>query len=124
MTFDASIRTDVPYNGGSISAVRNFSGDAQIALDTVIAPAASNQLFTLAIDVSQVKMLVMLAENAMTIRTNSSGSPANTVNLLAGVPYEFGQGGYETLILTTDVTAIFVTSTLGGRLRILAILDL
>jgi hypothetical protein len=124
MTFDAQIRSDVTSNAGSISASRAFSGDTQINLDTTIAAATTNQLFTLAIDVSQVKMLVMLAENAMTIKTNSSGSPANTVNLLAGVPYEYGEGGYSTLVLTTDVTAIYVTSTLGGRLRILAILDL
>lgn len=124
MAFDAQTRIDVTANSMSIAATRSFSGDTQVALDTQIAAATTNQLFTIAIDVSQVKMLVMLAEVAMTIKTNSSGSPANTVNLLAGVPYEYGEGGYTTLVLTTDVTAIYVTSTLAGRLRILATLDL
>jgi len=124
MSFDAQTRIDVTANSMSIAATRAFSGDTQVALDTQIAAATTNQLFTIAIDVSQVKMLVMLADVAMTIKTNSSGSPANTVNLLAGVPYEYGEGGYTTLVLTTDVTAIYVTSTLAGRLRILAILDL
>ena len=124
MSFDAQARTEGPFNQGSISWSRNFSGDTQVALDTQIAAATTNQLFTLAIDVSQVKLLVMHSDVAMTIKTNSSGSPANTVNLIAGLAYEYGEGGYSTLILTTDVTAIYVTSTLAGRLRILAILDL
>lgn len=124
MAFDAQIRSDVSSNSGSISATRSFSGNTQVVLDDTIAAATTNQLFTIAIDVSQVKMLVMLSDVAMTIKTNSSGAPANTVNLLAGVPYEYGEGGYSTLVLTTDVTAIYVTSTLEGRLRILAILDL
>jgi hypothetical protein len=126
MSFDAQIRSDVYSNAMSVSSARDFSGDVQVAIDQEIPAGAVNQSILVALDVSQVRMIVLKSDVAMTIRTNNAGSPANTINLLANVAYEWGQGGYSSLLLTVDVTAFFVSNpgTANGRLQMLAIVDL
>jgi hypothetical protein len=60
----------------------------------------------------------------MTVYTNaaSTGSPSQTISLLAGVPYFWMYGnGSETI--TTAITKLFVTSTAGGTLTVRALFN-
>lgn len=61
----------------------------------------------LAIDVSAVKSFWIKASAALTLKTNSNGSPADTIVLKAGVPYVWNSDSYDTFKLGTDVTAFF-----------------
>lgn len=125
MSFQCQLRTDLYANAMSVSAVRTAEGDNQLAISQVIPAATTNLLILAAIDVSQVKMIVMQADVACTIKTNSSGSPANTINLVAGVPYIWAVGDYNSLLLTTDVSALYVTVAGAAEcnLQILALID-
>lgn len=100
------------------------SGEA--ALDEDVAANATNVQHTLAIDVSALKSLMMIATTAMTLKTNNSVTPADTISLLAnqvfrwttnsGTPNPFASG--------TDVTSVFVTNgAAAGALRIFALYD-
>jgi hypothetical protein len=60
-----------------------------------------------AIDVSQVKSFWIKSSADLTLKTNSSGSPTNTLALKAGIPYEWNTDSYDTFKLTGDVTSMF-----------------
>ncbi|MCC7334440.1 MAG: hypothetical protein IT422_05070 [Pirellulaceae bacterium] len=126
MAFQCTIRTDVFASSLNISSVRNLSGDLQAAVDQVIPASTTNQEITLGIDVSELTMIAISSDVALTIKTNDSGSPDDTLNIAAGVAYVWGTGDYNTLLLTADVTSIFVTSAalVDANLKIIALVDL
>jgi hypothetical protein len=121
-----SHRTVISWSDGAnaiTGTITNVPG-LSIMVQETIPPSSTNLLVTCAIDNSTVQEIVMLASGgAMTLKTNSSGSPAATINLVDGVPLIWNStGGYSSLanspIGTTDVTVIYVTSTPGGTLYI------
>jgi hypothetical protein len=79
-------------------------------------PAASNPLalgFTM--DVSQLKLLYMLAKGDLIVKTNSNGSPPNTFTLKAGVAFAWATGGLALtdtagVAVTTDITSLQVVN--------------
>lgn len=126
MPFTNQLRVDAFANALNVSAVRSFSGDNQLAITQAIANGTTNQEILAAIDVSATKFVVLSSDVALTLKTNSSGSPDNTINLSAGVPYIWGYGDYNSLLLTVDVAKFFVTNSSGSSatLNILALIDL
>lgn len=126
MPYTGQLRIDLTANSGAFSSVRNITGDLQTEMSQVIAAGATNVNILLAIDITKVKLLLIKSSVNMTFKTNSSGSPANTINLLAGIPYVWAAGGYETLVLTTNVSSIFVTNgtATDGLLEVYALSDL
>lgn len=125
MPFTSQLRTDAYANAMSVSSVRSFTGDNQLAISQVIPGSTTNLEILAAIDVSKLKMLVMQSDVATVIKTNSSGSPDDTITLAAGVPYTWGDGDYNALLLGTDVASIFVTvaGVVDANLQILALID-
>ena len=67
-------------------------------------------------DQSQLKSVLLVASVAMTLKTNSSGSPQETIALAAGVPkiWSLAQDLIGTCPFSGDVTALFVTNASGG----------
>lgn len=63
--------------------------------------------FMVGIDVSAVKSFFLMSDKNLTLKTNSTGSPANTIALVANVPYEWHEGDYNVFLLTTDVTSMY-----------------
>ncbi len=103
------------------SEATTVSVDQLIPFQKTIAAAASNVQYIFPIDFSQLQFVWIKGENAMTIKTNSSGSPTDTITLVAGVAKVWKTGDASGNPFTADVTlagGLFVTSTLGGLLEI------
>lgn len=67
--------------------------------------------FSIAIDVSQVRGFWIKAAAALTLKTNSSSAPDNTLVLKAGIPYYWSStNSYDTFKLTIDVTTLFIVN--------------
>lgn len=126
MPFTCQLRTDSYSNAMSVSSARTFTGDNQLSISQAIAAGTTNQEILAAIDVSQLKMLVIQSDVNVTIKTNSSGAPADTLNIVGGIPYVWGDGDYNALLLTTDVSKLFVTvpGSAPANLQVLALVDL
>jgi hypothetical protein len=75
-------------------------------------------LINLAIDVSTVKLFRIYSTTAATVETNSSSAPDDTLALAAGRCYDFVTGDPTPLLLTADVTAIYVTNAAATVLTI------
>ena len=127
MASTAELIIGASSNAQNIQANLSGSGNTQVNFEQSIAALTTNQNFILALDVSQIKFIVLKSDQALTIKTNSSGSPTDTINLLAGVPYVWVyNANYNSLLLTGDVTSIYVTNGTASAalLQIMAILDL
>ncbi len=124
--FTCNLQQTAYANAMSIAATRTFTGESQITLSPVIPDGTTNQLVLIAIDVSLLKFLAIKSDKAITIKTNSSGSPDDTLSILAGVPYIWGDGGYDTCLLTTDVASMYITNATAddANVQIIALVDL
>ncbi len=92
-----------------------LTGGAETVLSENV-PAGSNPLaigFTM--DVSQLKLVYLVASKDIVVKTNSSGAPANTFTLAANVPFVWFTGGAGLrdtagAVVTTDITSLQVVN--------------
>lgn len=117
------------YNGGAgqVSAVsRSFSGDGEVRYNGSIAAASTNVEIDIALDISAVKSIVIYATKGVTIKTNSTSVPDDTIVLADGQAIIWGDDeATDRLVLTADVTKIYVTNAgaAASALRIEALVD-
>lgn len=121
MAFTATLSYAI--NGTGIAPLSNdvpvTAADAVQQYDVAIAALASDFNVNVAMDVSELKFVYIVADAAMTIETNSGSSPAHTLTLVANEPYVWThKANLTNLFITTDVTSFKVTSTDGGTLKI------
>lgn len=79
----------------------------------------SNQLVPLAFPQAKLKSIFIQADVDCTLKFNSSGSPTDTVNLKAGVPFSWQSDGYLVypFVGTSGaITALYVTTTEATQL--------
>ncbi len=76
----------------------------------------TNLFYTLSIDVSQIKFLVMVATADCTVKVNSSGAPTPTITLKANEPYLWWVNAPWVNVLTVDVTGIYITAAGTGTM--------
>lgn len=124
--FTCTLQIDGYANAMSISAGQSFTGENQITLSPVIPDATTNQEILVAIDISLLKLIVIKSDQNITIKTNSSGSPDDTLAIVANVPYVWSETDYNALLLTVDVAKFFITNATASdaNVQILALVDL
>jgi hypothetical protein len=88
--------------------------DSKLTQEISIADSITDQLNNLAITVASVKSIYLCSNKALTLKTNSSGAPDDTLNLVADVPYVWNTDSYDSLLLTVDVTAFYLTNASGA----------
>lgn len=113
-------------SGNSITSTENVTDDAENNLDIAVAISTTNLSVHWVTIVLQLKSLSISCDQALTIKTNSSGSPADTITLLAGqnLIWSHATDGDAKNPLQTDVTGLFLTNasgTLVANLKIRAI---
>jgi hypothetical protein len=126
MSYSAIFTEGVTINGVLRTAQNTLTENAHVGFDESIASDASDYEIAVAIDVSAVVAFYLLATSSnMTLETNQAVGPDNTINLIAGKPYMWYTGKYDSFQLTTDVTSVFITNTgsVAGTLQLECIQD-
>ena len=128
-TFGTTVRT----NNGSVTVpgVR-VSGDAELVFDDMIPAGAVNRHIVMGLDVSELKGYVIVAEGlatgkTMTVKTNSTSSPVDTLTLTPASPgVSWYAGAAYANPLSADVTAFYVSNddTTARRFRVYACADI
>lgn len=130
--FQHSKTKSITSIGGQATEVaRVYSGNAGIEFRRVIANGAANLRIDLPITLVQVVSLYMQAVGgALTVKTNDSGAPLDTIALVAGVIKDYDLdtpslnflGGVSN---DTDITALYVSNASGGDVTLIvsAVLD-
>lgn len=94
------------------------TGTTRHTVDVNYPASSTNTLLSIAWTVANTQSLFLLSSSDATIKTNSSGSPANTISLKAGIPLIWrASAGYYSNPFTTDVTAWYITCTASTRLQ-------
>jgi hypothetical protein len=115
--------TNSPYNhnitlsfksssGKTISAAIGLNSMEEVNISLPIPANSAAYQLNLSIPVlARLNDLVFLSDQNITLKTNSSGSPANTYVLVAGVPFYWTVSSGVANPVTTPVTAIFVVNS-------------
>ena len=127
-TLKHRVSTSVRTNAGTVTSTSyDIDGTAEtnIELNDLAISTNAGQDFTA--DVSQCVSLAIVwspstGSSSATIKTNSSGSPADTLTILADKPLIWNSRILATIgtacPLTVDVTSLFITTTVIGDLFI------
>ncbi len=123
MSFTHTLSLKVTTAGRNILAEIELSDDGQTSRTIEVAQDSTDLLVNLAIDVSQIQSIYMKSDQDLTVKTNDSGAPDNTLNLLADQPYIWWSGCLFTNLLTVDITALYLTNTAAATLEIEVVVD-
>lgn len=122
---------EIRHSDGSSSKTARVeaNGDMEANVSVAVAHSTTNKEIDIPIDKDGLKGVFILAEGgALTVKTNSSSAPDDTITLTDGVPLMW-TNEFATNIpvpFTADVTKIYVTngsSTADAVLTIKTVLD-
>lgn len=112
MTVSAAITEIVSIDGGRRQATKSIANGRRITYAETIAGEATNVLVACNLDVSAMHLLFIKASGALTLKTNSSSVPDDTLAVPASndgsILWYTGCGKANPL--TEDVTALYVTN--------------
>ena len=125
MAFTKTLRVQVDGGGEGISAEKSYSGGSNPRLSEVIPVTQTNLELAFAMALTGLKLLVITATCAMTVKTNNASTPDDTLPLIANSPYVWTEDSLDACLITAAITALFVTTGEGitGTLSIEAITD-
>jgi len=103
-------------DGTNTIATESFTvtaADGVVAAGEIdLTASETNHLVTASVDVSNLKSVVITSSDTdVTIKTNSSGSPAETITVGPDSPYIWYEGMGMTNAFATDITALYITET-------------
>lgn len=82
------------------------------------AAGSANVLLSLSFTAASVQSIFLVSTSDLTVKTNSTTAPGNTINLKAGRPLRWSASdGYYANPFTADVTAFYITCTAAGTLQ-------
>ena len=100
--------------GTVVTTSQNYTSDGQVDVDDIVPPSTTNKNYALAITLANVKSLLIYSDQAVTIKTNSSGAPSDTINVKAGVPIAWNTDMLNSIPFATNVSQMFITNA-GGN---------
>lgn len=106
------VSVSVTYGTTTISSVVNETVEGVTVLQEAVPDTSTDKQFVTGIDVSSAKIICLECDQDVTVKTNSSGSPQETISLIAGRPIIW-QTGDSSALFAGDVTSFFVTNASG-----------
>ena len=102
-----------------------IDGGADQGIDKIISAGASNIHVAMGLTVASISSLLIYATQAVTIKTNSSSSPAQTFSLSAGQAITWKLGDSYSNPLTIDVTGFYFSNagSLAAVVKLRFLLD-
>jgi hypothetical protein len=117
MGFTARIQRGITLGTTFYGENRTITCDAQSSLPSqVVNASTTNQEISYFVDFSQLgaqSCMVLYSTQDLTIKTNSSGSPTDTITLTANGARVWA-GGESSCPFSADVTKIYVTNATGS----------
>jgi hypothetical protein len=100
-------------DSGTITSVTaQYQDDTQIELDMLAAAGATNKEYDVAFTVAHIQSMVLYSDKAVTIKTNSTGSPQETIVLAAGQQKIYTHDGLAggAIPFGGDITKFYITN--------------
>ncbi len=96
--------------GNAVSVISKYTGTTEVAYDGTVAATTDLQEVDIAWLHANVHALLIYSSTALTIKTNVSGSPVQTLVLTAGQAIVWGTDHTEVCPVTADVTKLFLSN--------------
>lgn len=122
----AYVRVTVSGVGDALDARQNLTGTGgHPHVDESIADATTDQLVSCAFTLAQLKVFALISTRALTVKTNSSSVPQETLSIAANSPFLYIPGSGVASPFAGDVTALYVSNASGGAatLKIRGLVD-
>ncbi|OHB82795.1 MAG: hypothetical protein A2V98_25885 [Planctomycetes bacterium RBG_16_64_12] len=123
--FNLTLEHKASFEGRDRIASKSYSGGSTPRLDESIPDESTDLLVNYALDVSAIQAIHIQSDQDITVKTNSSSVPDETLALVAGVAYVWTTDSYFANVLETDITKFYVTNASGAaaNLVIEAVVD-
>lgn len=116
------IRSSKVDGSNTIQSTEDVSADNMLEADVTVPASTTNQaISTLPItDRTKLQSLYILSSQAVTIKTNSTGSPDDTFTMTAGAAKEWTSAGSFSASnpLSANVTTWYVTNSGSAQARV------
>ncbi len=111
MSFTHSVGVTYKTAAGSITnTTDSYTADGELNVSEVITAGASNVQFDITFDPDNVKSMVLYSDQAVTVKTNSSSSPQETISLVAKKQRVWNTDHTETIPFSGPVTAFYISN--------------
>jgi hypothetical protein len=119
MAVTTKIQSSITFSNGTTSqnGYVTDTGNTPATIGQNFPAASTNTAFTMAFNYANLQSFWLVASQNCTIKTNSTGSPANTINLVAGVPYYWSLSSGLTNPFTVNITTAYMTCTAATNLQ-------
>lgn len=88
----------------------SYSGDAESNLDDTVAGPSTDKQYNMNVVAADIVSCVFYSDKALTLKTNSTSSPGNTITLVAGKQLVWNSDHPEVAPITTNLTTLYVTN--------------
>jgi hypothetical protein len=100
--------------GPDLSQALALSGPSAIMLDEAIADGSTDLQVACAFALTGLQAFLLVSDQALTVKTNNSGAPQETLAIAAGKPLIYLPGTGAPALFAGAVTALFVTNASGA----------
>jgi len=117
-----------PADGRAIEKELAFSAEAApVQIDVDVPDSSTDLEVSCLIDFSELKLLMIVVDGELTIETNDGAAPDDTIGMGGSDEevYVWTEEDEDTVVLTADVTALFLSNSSGStvRFQLLAVYD-
>jgi hypothetical protein len=113
--FTHQINTAYQTGAGTVvAAISQYTGTEEVGYDGTVPATTDLQEVDIAWIHANVHSLMIYSSAALTIKTNSSSSPTQTIVLTAGQALVWGTDHAEACPVTADVTKLFLSNDTAG----------
>ena len=113
MAFSVRVAQSIIEGATSISSTVDYTSEAVFKSQETIANGVTDEEYLVPIDVSALQVFGMKSDQALTVKTNSSGTPQETFNLVANRQIVWQSG--DSSIFAGDVTSLFISNSSGSE---------
>lgn len=117
----AAHKLTLSVEGSGVSRTKDISntgGGVALIDGETVATAETDYEINFDLDVSACKSFYLESDQDVTFETNDGTTPDNTISLLANEPYVWQTNSYDSFLLDTDVTSVFITNASGSTATI------
>lgn len=117
---DVRVSKSVLRGQSLVSGANSYQCDVVVEMSETVPDGVADQEYLIALDVSRLKAVGIIATQPMTLKTNSAGAPQETIPLAANVPVVWEEG--DAALFAGDVTAVYISNASGnsGTFKLLA----
>ncbi|HEV2122611.1 MAG TPA: hypothetical protein VGW38_07535 [Chloroflexota bacterium] len=112
MAFTGKVTVQIAESGRTISGVMSREADGKYAASVSVPASTTNKQVEANFTFADAEIVFLKSDKDVTLYTNapSTGVPADTIVLKAGVPKFYVKDGGMTNLFTANVTAIYLTN--------------